>query len=110
MMLRIQCSILDWSTPQPVQIRMPIGSTILKVLYHDKYDHLYFIADPHNDTEVREFVVGKSGNVFEPMEGREYKHIGSTVDEESTAWHIFELVSYISSVQRPSVPPPRKKR
>jgi len=92
---------------------MPEGSKLLSVQYHNHFDHLYYIANPANPTEVREFVFGRTGSVFEPSDSVKYEYVGSTTDEESTAWHIFELVNSVQSIQtiqRPSVPPPRKKK
>lgn len=97
-MLTICCAVLDFSLCQPLQIRMPEGSKLLSVQYHNHFDHLYYIANPANPTEVREFVFGRTGSVFEPSDSVKYEYVGSTTDEESVVWHIFELIKTLTRI------------
>lgn len=90
---KIICTVLDWTIRQPVAINLPIDSKILCVLYHHNYDHLYCLSSCSKEKETRYFIVKQAKHTMEPIQGKEYKYIGSTVDEDSVSWHIFELVN-----------------
>ncbi len=116
----IHSAVLDWTLCQPLPITMPEDATILSVKYHSYHDHLYFSANPNGKKVVREFVCGMTGSVFEPIHGKEHVYLGTTIDEESRAWHIFELVlikkapitkpTSSEPIMRPTSPPPPRKR
>ena len=118
----IHSAVLDWTLCQPLPITMPEDATILSVKYHSYHDHLYFSANPNAKKVVREFVCGSTGSVFEPIQGKEHVYLGTTIDEDSKAWHIFELIrteikapvtkapsSVNASRSQPLHPGPRKR-
>lgn len=82
--------ILDWTLKQPIEIKLPKDCTILKVLYVNKYDHLYVLTDVSQPKELRKFICKKTNDIIEDCHNFEY--ITSTVDEENVVWHIFEVV------------------
>lgn len=95
--------ILDWTLKQPIEIRLPKDCIILKVLYVNKYDHLYVSADISQPRELRKFICKKTNDIIEDCHNFEY--ITSTVDEENVVWHIFEVVE-----KKPRTPIARKSK
>lgn len=91
-MEQILTAILDATLPMPLNIKMPKDSKILCVRYHHQRDHIYFVGNPHTETEIRKFIYGKSGQYFEHVEGVDYVYVDSTVDEDGDVWHYFEMV------------------
>lgn len=87
---KILTVILDWTLKQPVEVKLPKDCTILKILYVNKYDHLYVSADISQPKESRRFICKKTNDVIEDCNN--YEYITSTVDEENVVWHIFEVV------------------
>ena len=82
--------ILDWTLKQPVEVKLPKECAILKILYVNKYDHLYVSADISQPKELRKFICRKTNDIIEDCHN--YEYITSTVDEENEVWHIFEVV------------------
>jgi len=89
----IICSVLDWTIRQPIAITLPKDSKILCVMYHDNYDHLYCISSLNVKKEIRYFIVKQPNQRLESIHDMIYHYIGSTMDEDSETWHIFELIS-----------------
>lgn len=89
----IICSVLDWTIKQPLEIVLPKDSKILCILYHNNYDHLYCLSSLHKERETRYFIAKQRGQKIEDIANKQLKYIGSTIDEESIAWHMFELIS-----------------
>lgn len=103
-MIGIHAAVLDWTMCQPLPIVMPKDATILCVKYHSQHDHIYFSANPNGEKVVREFVVGHTNSVFEDLPNRSHVYVGTTIDEDNNAWHIYELVK--KEVKAPVTKPP----